>query len=53
MVEALERQLAGDLGVVGHQRLVGHLGDHERVLESLGVEKTRPPSIRELSIPAS
>ena len=37
MVEALERQLAGDLGMVGDQRLVGHLGDDERVLEALGV----------------
>ena len=34
VVEALERELARDLGVVGDQGLVGDLGDDERVLRA-------------------
>src|ERR1044071_9613470 len=36
-VEALERQLARDLRVVGDARLVGHLRREELVLEPLGI----------------
>ena len=36
-VEALQRQLGRDLGVVGDQRLVGDLDHEQLVLEALGV----------------
>ena len=36
-VEALQRQLARHLGVVGDQRLVGHVDDQQLVVEPLGI----------------
>ena len=36
-MEALERELARDLGMVGDQRRVGDVGDDELVVEALGI----------------
>ena len=41
-VEALERELGGNLGVVCDERLVGRLDDRELVLEALRVAEAEP-----------
>ena len=50
-VEALERELARDLGVVGDQRRVGGLDDGELVIEPLGVGEPEALASRSDSMP--
>ena len=41
-MEALEGVLGRDLGVLGHQRVVAHVGHQQLVLEALGVAEAQP-----------
>ena len=50
-MEALERVLGRDLGVLGAERLVRDVDHRQLVLESLGVAEAQRASPRSVSIP--